>query len=61
VPEREGNLFHAPWEPRVLALSLAKGATGRWNFDMSRARRNITRAALMRIGQQLAVGPDRVS
>jgi hypothetical protein len=25
------------------------------------ARRNITRAALMRIGQQLAVGPGRVS
>ena len=38
-PELEGELFHAPWEPRVLALSLAMGATGLWNIDMSRAAR----------------------
>ncbi len=39
VPEPEGELFHAAWEPRVLALTLAMGATGTWNLDMSRAAR----------------------
>ena len=39
VPEPEGELFHAPWEPRVLALTLAMGAAGSWNIDMSRAAR----------------------
>lgn len=39
VPEPEGELFHAGWEPRVLALTLAMGATGSWNIDMSRAAR----------------------
>jgi nitrile hydratase beta subunit len=39
VPEPEGELFHAAWEPRALALTLAMGATGAWNIDMSRAAR----------------------
>jgi nitrile hydratase len=39
IPEREGELFHADWEPRVLALSLAMGATGLWTIDMARAAR----------------------
>ncbi len=39
VPEPEGELFHAAWEPRVLALTLAMGATGEWNIDMSRSAR----------------------
>jgi len=39
VPEPEGELFHAAWEPRALALTLAMGATGLWNIDMSRAAR----------------------
>lgn len=39
VPEPVGELFHASWEPRVLALTLAMGATGSWNIDMSRAAR----------------------
>lgn len=38
-PEPEGALWHAPWEPRVLAVTLAAGATGAWNIDMSRAAR----------------------
>jgi len=38
-PEHEGELFHAAWEPRVLALNLAMGATGLWNIDTSRAAR----------------------
>jgi nitrile hydratase beta subunit len=39
LPEAEGELFHAPWEPRVLSLTLAMGATGLWNIDMSRSAR----------------------
>jgi nitrile hydratase beta subunit len=39
TPEPEGQLWHADWEPRVLALTLAMGATGAWNLDMSRAAR----------------------
>ena len=31
--------FHAHWEARVHALTLAMGATGVWNLDMSRAAR----------------------
>jgi nitrile hydratase len=39
TPEAEGELFHAGWEPRALALTLAMGATGSWNIDMSRSAR----------------------
>ena len=39
VPEAEEPLFHAGWESRVLALTLAMGATGCWNIDMARAAR----------------------
>ena len=39
VPEDEGVLFHASWEPAALAIVLAMGATGSWNIDMSRAAR----------------------
>ena len=39
VPEPEGDPFHAPWEARAMALTLAMGATGTWNIDMSRAAR----------------------
>ena len=38
-PEPEGELFHAAWEPRALALTLALGAAGSWNIDMSRSAR----------------------
>ncbi len=38
-PEPEGELFHAAWEPRVLALNVAMSATGLWNIDTSRAAR----------------------
>jgi len=38
-PEPEGDPFHAPWEARVHALTIAMGATGLWNIDMSRAVR----------------------
>jgi nitrile hydratase beta subunit len=39
VPEREEPAFHAPWERRAFALTLAMGATGRWNLDQSRDAR----------------------
>ena len=39
VPEPEGELFHAGWEPQALALTLAMGATGAWNLDMGRSAR----------------------
>lgn len=39
VPEPEGELWHAAWEPRAMALTVAMGATGAWNIDMSRSAR----------------------
>ena len=39
TPEGEGEPFHAAWEARALAVTLAMGATGAWNIDMSRAAR----------------------
>ena len=39
TPEPEVELWHAPWEPRAMALTVAMGATGAWNIDMSRAAR----------------------
>jgi nitrile hydratase subunit beta len=39
TPEPEGELFHASWEPRALALTLAMGSTGSWNLDMGRSAR----------------------
>jgi nitrile hydratase subunit beta len=39
IPEPEGELFHAAWEPKALALTLAMGATGAWNIDISRSAR----------------------
>lgn len=39
VPDAGNCVFHAAWESRVLALTLAMGATGCWNLDMSRAAR----------------------
>lgn len=38
-PEADEHLFHAPWERRALALTLAVGATGLWNIDQSRSAR----------------------
>jgi nitrile hydratase len=40
-PEPDEPVFHADWERRVLALTLAMGGTGEWNLDASRfAREN---------------------
>ena len=41
VPEPDEPVFHADWERRVLALTLAMGATGEWTLDAARfAREN---------------------
>ncbi len=38
-PEPDEPVFHAPWERRAFALTLAMGAYGAWNIDMSRHAR----------------------
>ena len=37
--ERDEPVFHASWERRVFALTLAAGASGQWNLDQSRHAR----------------------
>jgi nitrile hydratase beta subunit len=37
--ERDEPAFHAEWERRAFALTLAMGATGEWNLDQSRFAR----------------------
>ena len=39
VPEPNEPVFHAEWEKRAFALSLAMATPGRWNIDMSRFAR----------------------
>jgi nitrile hydratase subunit beta len=38
-PEPDEPRFHAPWEKKALALTLAMGATGTWSIDESRHAR----------------------
>lgn len=38
-PEVDEPAFHAEWERRALAMTLAVGALGRWNIDQSRHTR----------------------
>jgi nitrile hydratase len=41
MPEPNEPVFHAEWEKRAFALTLAASAPGQWNIDMSRfAREN---------------------
>lgn len=39
IPEAEEDKFHAAWEARAMALTVAMGATGLWNIDMTRRAR----------------------
>lgn len=39
VPETDQHPFHAEWERRALAITLAMGALGQWNIDQSRHER----------------------
>ncbi len=38
-PEDDEPVFHAEWERRAFALTVAMGATGAWNLDASRHAR----------------------
>jgi len=38
-PDADPHPFHADWERRVLAFTVAMGACGKWNLDASRAAR----------------------
>ena len=38
-PEDKEPIFHAEWERRAFAITLAAGSHGRWNIDMSRHAR----------------------
>ena len=38
-PEANEPLFHAPWEREALAITVAMGACGQWNIDISRSAR----------------------
>ena len=43
--EANEPLFHAPWESRAMAVTVAMGASGQWNIDLSRsARESLTPA-----------------
>ena len=49
-PERDEPVFHAEWEKRAFALTLAMGKPGGWNIDMSRsARENRPNAEYLRM------------
>ena len=39
--EKDEPLFHAPWEARALAMTLAMGGWGKWNIDASRHAREL--------------------
>lgn len=39
APEKDEPIFHAAWERRALAVTLAMGAARQWNIDMSRHAR----------------------
>jgi nitrile hydratase len=38
-PEKDEPWFHAAWERRAMGVTIAVGATGAWNIDMSRHAR----------------------
>jgi len=37
--EEAEPLFHADWESRAMAMTVAMGASGQWNIDLSRSAR----------------------
>jgi nitrile hydratase len=37
--EKNEPLFHADWESRAMAITVAMGASGQWNIDLSRSAR----------------------
>ena len=45
-PEAGEPVFHADWESRVLAVTLAAGGLGEWNIDQGRHAREVLHPAL---------------
>jgi len=45
-PEADEPVFHAEWERRCFAITLATGFLGQWNIDMSRDARERMHPAL---------------
>jgi nitrile hydratase len=39
MPELDEPLFHADWESRAMAVTVAMGASGQWNIDLARSAR----------------------
>ena len=39
IPEEHEPVFHAEWERRAFALTVAMGFSGEWNIDMARFAR----------------------
>ena len=39
MPEANEPFFHAPWESRAMAVTVAMGASGQWNIDLARSAR----------------------
>lgn len=39
APEKDEPVFHAPWEKRALAVTIASGFLGQWSIDESRHAR----------------------
>ena len=39
MPEANEPLFHAPWESRAMAVTVAMGASDQWNIDLARSAR----------------------
>lgn len=73
-PEPEGKSFGADWERQALALTLAMGATGAWNLDMSRSARETVadysslsyyqlwiRGLEKLLAERSLVGPDEIA
>jgi nitrile hydratase len=44
--EKDEPVFHAPWEGRVLAVTLAAGGLGEWSIDQGRHAREVLHPAL---------------
>lgn len=44
-PEKDEPLYHAAWEPRAMALTIAAGGMGHWSIDESRHARESLRPA----------------
>ena len=40
LTEKAEPLFHADWESRAMAMTVAMGACGQWNIDLSRSARS---------------------